>query len=178
MLKRNCENNINLVGEMQKSQLICLKMPESMFATEKEKDIYCTYWMTKIWLALQIRKRDYESRTSVNVIVDELYQVPSCQDFIRSKLSQMAKFNAKMIISCHFLGQIKIIRDELKAANSSYILLSGSDKDNFNELKAELAPYEVDDVLHLKRYHALGLLKYEQGYAKLVVRLPGPISSI
>jgi len=175
MLKHDCTNNIDLVQEMQKSQLICLKMPESMFSTEKEKDIYCTYWMTKIWLALQIRKRDYEKRTTVNIVVDELYQVPNCQDFIRSKLSQMAKFGAKMIISCHYLGQIKIIRNELKAANSSYIIISGSDKDNFSELKAELAPYEVEDVLSLKRYHALCLLKYEEGYAKIVVKLVKPL---
>lgn len=175
MLKRDCRDNINLVEEMQKPQLICLRMPDHMFATEKEKDVYTTYWMTKIWLALQIRKRDYEVRTNVNVVVDELYQVPSCQDFIRSKLSQMAKFGAKMIISCHYLGQIKIIRNELKAANSSYVILAGSDKDNFTELKAELAPYELDDVLNLKRYHALCLLKYEQGYARFVVKLPKPI---
>jgi hypothetical protein len=109
-----------------------------------------------------------------NIIVDELYQVPSCQDFIRSKLSQMAKFGAKMIISCHYLGQIKIIRNELKSANSSYMLLAGSDKDNFNELREELSPYTVDDVLSLKRYHALCLMKYEQGYARFVAKLPGP----
>lgn len=174
MLKKDCSKNINLVMEMQKPQLICLRMPESMFSTESEKDIYCTYWMTKIWLALQIRKRDFETRTTVNIIVDELYQVPSCQDFIRSKLSQMAKFSAKMIISCHYLGQIKIIRNELKAANSSYILLSGSDKDNFAELKEELDPYTVEDVMSLKRYHALCLLKYGQGYAKFTVKLPPP----
>lgn len=174
MLKKDCSNNINLVGEMQKSQLICLKMPESMFATENEKDIYCTYWMTKIWLALQIRKRDFENRVTANIIVDELYQVPSCQDFIRSKLSQMAKFSAKMIISCHYLGQIKIIRNELKAANSSYMILSGSDKDNFTELKEELDPYTVEDILSLKRYHALCLLKCSDGYGRFVCKLPPP----
>jgi hypothetical protein len=172
MLRRGYGQNINLVDEMQKPQLICLRMPETMFATEKEKDIYATYWMTKIWLALQIRKQKCETRTSTNIIVDELYQVPSCQDFIRSKLSQMAKNNARPLLSCHYLGQIKIIRNELKAANSSYIIISGADKDNFNELKQELAPYEVDDVLNLKRYHALCLLKYENGYAKFVVKLP------
>lgn len=172
MLKRDCSHNINLVDEMQKPQLICLRMPDAMFATESEKDIYCTYWMTKIWLALQIRKRDYPNRISVNVVVDELYQVPQCQDFIRSKLSQMAKFSAKMIISCHYLGQIKIIRNELKAANSSYIILAGSDKDNFAELKEELSPFEVEDVLALKRYHALCLLKISDGYARFVAKLP------
>jgi hypothetical protein len=175
MLKKGCCGNFNLVEEMQKPQLICLRMPDHMFSSEKEKDIYSSYWMTKIWLALQIRKRDHEVRTNVNIVVDELYQVPSCQDFIRSKLSQMAKFSAKMIISCHYLGQIKIIRNELKAANSSYILISGSDKDNFEELKQELAPYEVEDVIGLKRYHALCCLKYEDGYAKFVVKMPPPI---
>jgi len=84
----------------------------------------------------------------------------------------MAKFSAKMIISCHYLGQIKIIRNELKAANSSYILISGCDKDNFEELKAELAPFEIDDLLSLKRYHALCLLKCSDGYARMIVKLP------
>lgn len=177
MLKKDCSGNFDLLKEIQKPQLICLKMPESMFATEKEKDVYCTYWLTKIWLALQLRKAELppEQIKKVNIIVDELYQVPSCQDFIRSKLSQMAKFKGKMIISCHYLGQIGIIRNELKAANSSYMLLSGSDKDNFKELKDELAPYEVEDVLTLKRYHSLNLMKYEGGYARFVTRLPGPL---
>lgn len=48
MLKKDCSNNINLINEMQKSQLICIKMPEIMFSTEQEKDIYATYWLTKI----------------------------------------------------------------------------------------------------------------------------------
>jgi hypothetical protein len=174
MLKKSCANNINLVDKMQKAQLICLRMPESMFSTEKEKDVYCTYWITKIMLALIMRKYQYKALNPVNIIVDELYQVPSCQDFIRSKLSQMAKFQAKMIISCHYLGQIKIIRNELKSANSSYMLLAGADKDNFNELREELDPYTVTDVLSLKRYHALCLMRYEQGYARFVAKLPPP----
>lgn len=175
MLKKDCSNNIDLVKEIQKNQLICLRMPEIMFSTETEKDIYATYWITKIWLALQIRKWEIPDRRKVNVIVDELYQVPNAQDFIRSKLSQMAKFNCKMIISCHYLGQIGIIRDELKAANSSHMLISGCDKDNYKELKDELYPYAVEDLLNLKRYHCLNLIKYEGGYAKFITKMPKPI---
>jgi hypothetical protein len=173
MLKRDCSKNIDLVAELQKPQLICLKLPEIMFATSQETDIAATYWFTKFWLAMQIRKHQYpNSMNGVNIIVDELYQVPSCQDFIRSKLSQLRKFSARMFISCHYLGQIKIIRDELKAANSSYMLLAGCDKDNFNELKQELAPFEVEDLLSLKLWNSLCLLKCEQGYAKFVVKMP------
>lgn len=175
MLKKDCNTNINLVEEMQKSQLICIRMPEIMFSTQQEKDIYCTYWLTKIWGALQVRKWSVKNRTKVNIVFDELYQVPSCQDFLRSKLSQIAKFGAKPIISCHYLGQIQNIRNELKAANSSYMLISGCDKDNFRELKEELYPYELEDLLNLKRYCSLNLIKYEGGWAKFITKLPPPI---
>jgi len=178
MLKKDCINNINLVEEMQKSQLICIKMPEVMFSTEQEKDMYATYWLTKIWGALQKRKWDIteeEKRVKVNIVFDELYQVPNCQEFLRSKLSQIAKFTCKPIISCHYLGQISIIRNELKAANSSYLLIAGCDKDNFKELKSELYPYQEEDLLNLKRFQSLNLIKYEGGYAKFITQLPKPI---
>jgi len=168
MFEKSCDDNINLIDEMGKSQVICIRIPDSMFPTLTDKDVYCTYWITKIWLALQLRKSDIK----VNIVVDELYQVPHCQDFIRSKLSQMAKYHAKMIISAHYLEQIPIIRNELKAANSSYILISGADKDNYKELKDELQPYTVDDLLCLKRYHALCLIKIADGYARFTVKLP------
>lgn len=59
--------------------------------------------------------------TNVNLVIDELSQVPRAQtlDFI----------------SFHHLKQIHIIREELKSANTSYMLLSGCDKDNYKELK-------------------------------------------
>jgi len=47
MLKKGTKDNINLIDELQKTQLICLRMPESMFSTDEERDVYCTYWMTK-----------------------------------------------------------------------------------------------------------------------------------
>lgn len=180
MLKKDCDNNLNLIDEVQKSQLICIKIPETMFSTEQEKDIYCTYWLTKIWGALQVRKAKYsnvEDRVKVNLVIDELYQVPKCQEFLRSKLSQIAKFGCKPIISCHYLGQINIIRNELKAANSSYMLIAGCDKDNYHELKDELNMfgYELDDLLRLKRFHSLNLLKYEKGWWAGITKLPKPI---
>jgi len=179
MLKKDTKDNINLANEMQKPQLICIRMPEIMFSTEQEKDIYCTYWLTKIWGSLQVRKWNIpdseKRRVKVNIVFDELYQVPNCQGFLKTKLSQIAKFDAKPIISCHYLGQISNIRNELKAANSSYMLISGCDKDNFKELKEELSPYELEDLLHLKRYESLNLIKYENGWSKFITKLPPPI---
>lgn len=176
MLKKDCSRNFNLTEEIQKAQNIFIKMPEIMFSTETEKDIYATYWITKLWAALQQRKWiNADNLIKVNMYFDELYQTPNCQEFLKTKLSQIAKFGAKPIISCHYLGQINIIRGELKAANTSYMLIAGCDKMNFNELKEELDPYTVDDLLHLKRYHSLNLIKTCNGYARFISKLPAPI---
>ncbi len=178
MLKKDCKNNINLLEEIQKPQIISIKMPERRYKTEQEKDFLTTYWLSKLWQTLQIRDnivKDRDKRIKVNLIVDELYQVPQAQRLLTEKLSQMAKFDCKVIVSCHYLGQIPIIRNELKAANTSYMLISGCDKDNYKELKEELLPYELDDLLNLKRYNSLNLIKYEHGYAKFITKLPKPI---
>ncbi|AIY82200.1 hypothetical protein U728_3781 (plasmid) [Clostridium botulinum 202F] len=174
MLKKDCSNNINLVQEMQKNQLICLKMKETMFSTDEEKDVYCTYWINKIWGALQQRHSilKEEDRVKVNLFFDELYQVPCCQTFLKIKLNQIAKKTAKSIISCHSLEQIKYIRPELKSANTSYMLIAGCNKDNYLELKQELEPFELDDLLNLKRYYSLNLIKCNDGYAKFITKLP------
>ena len=174
MLKEDCKDNINLVKEMQKNQLICLKMAESMFSTDEERDIYCTYWINKIWGALQQRHSQIKEsdRVKVNIFLDELYQVPCCQTFLKTKLNQIAKKTCKPIISCHSLEQIKYIRPELKSANTSYMLIAGCNKDNYSELKEELDPYELEDLLNLKRYHSLNLIKTSDGYSKFITKLP------
>lgn len=178
MLKKDCKNNVNLLKEIQKPQIISIKMPERRYKTSQEKDFLTTYWISKLWQSLQIRDdliKDRNKRIKVNLILDELYQVPQAQQLLTEKLSQLAKFDCKTIISCHYLGQIPIIRNELKAANTSYMIISGSDKANYNELKDELQPYELEDVLNLKRYHSLNLIKYEEGYARFITKLPRPI---
>ncbi|WP_078428744.1 hypothetical protein [Alkalihalobacterium alkalinitrilicum] len=180
MLKKSTEGNIDLVEEMQKNQLICIKMPETMFGTDNEKDMYTTYWITKLWLALQIRKAKYkdnrEKMTKVNLFIDELYQVENTEKFLTDKLSRLPKFNIKPIISCHYLNQIKHIREELRSANASYMLISGCDKKNFKELESELYPFTEEDLLNLKRYHSMNLIKCKDGYGRFITKLPGPVS--
>ena len=179
MLKQDCANNFDLYKEIQKNQLICIKMPENMFSTHQEKDIFCTYWFSKIWLTLQLRKNemDTDKHTKVNILVDELYQVERCQSLISQKLSQMPKFTAKLIVSCHYLNQISQLREELKACNSSYMILQGSNVSNFDSLKTEFTnlDYTVEDLLNLQRYHSLNLLSYENGYWAGITKLPKPL---
>ncbi|MHB1420761.1 MAG: type IV secretory system conjugative DNA transfer family protein [Bacillota bacterium] len=178
MLKRGTEGNIDLVDEMQKSQLICIKMPETMFATDGERDIYTVYWLSKLWLALQIRAQEVPDRRKhikANLIIDELYQVDNSMKWLTEKLSRLAKFSLKPILSCHYLNQIKPIREELRSANTSFLLISGCDSKNFHELSSELYPFTEEDLLRLPRYHSLNLVKSKDGYARFITHLPRPI---
>ncbi|WP_211750081.1 hypothetical protein [Paenibacillus sp. Marseille-Q4541] len=179
MLKKDTKNNINLVDEMQKNQLITIKLPQHMFTVESEKDTLVLYFLQKLWLAAQIRSekiRDKSKRTKCNLIIDEIYQTPCSEKFVTSKLSQMAKFIVKPIISCHYINQLNYMRDELRSANTSYLLLAGCDKKNFDELKSELYPFVEEDLRNLKRYHSMNYIKNSQGYSRFITKLPGDVT--
>jgi hypothetical protein len=180
MLKKDTSRNVNLAEEMQKAQLITIKMPQSMFTTDGEKDVCTTYWMTKIWLALQVRAdkiRDKAKRTKVNLVVDELYQVENTERFLTAKLSQIAKFIMKPIVSCHYINQLRFMRDELRSANTSYMLIAGCDKQNFEELKSELYPFTAKDLSSLPRYHSMNYIKNADGYTRFITKLPGRVEN-
>jgi hypothetical protein len=180
MLKKGTKDNVDLVEEMEKNQLICIKMPEDMFSTDNERDIYTTYWITKVWLALQIRAKkipDKDKRKKVNLFIDEMYQVENTEAFLSEKLSRLAKFRLKPIVSCHYLAQLKHMRKELGGANASYLLISGCDKANFKELASELYPFEESDLLKLPEHHSMNLIKNKGGYGSFITKLPKPVNA-
>lgn len=180
MLKRECDNNINLIDEMQKGKLICIKMYDVMFATQEQKDIYVCYWITKVWGSLQKRYCDVPQDKLIQsvILIDELYQTKNCEKYLTMILSQMPKYRTKLVLSCHHLDQISTIQEELKNASCSYMFIAGSNKKNFNAMKEEFEDkgYTLEDFLHLKRYHSLNLLAYEDGLWAGVTALPKPIN--
>jgi hypothetical protein len=180
MLQKSTDGNIDLVTEIEKNQLICIKMPEDMFNTDTERDIYTTYWISKVWLALQIRASliPKDKRKTCHLIIDELYQVQNTEEFLSAKLNRLSKFRLKPIVSCHYLGQLKHMRKELSGANASYMLLSGADKENFNELKSELHPFELESLLNLPKHHSLNLIKNDTGYGRFITKLPAPVNAV
>jgi hypothetical protein len=178
MLKRDTSKNINLAKEIQKNQVICIRMKGADFPTNMEKDVMATYWLTKLLLALEIRDKEVaeDDRLKVNLFIDELYQVENCEKVLKDKLSQIAKFRCKPIVSCHYINQIKHLRSELRSANTSYMLIAGCDEDNFKELKSDLAPFTYETSLAtMPSYHSLNRIKTEDGYATFITKLPGKV---
>lgn len=87
----------------------------------------------------------------------------------------MQKKTAKIIVSGHSLHQLRYIKPELTNASTSYMLIAGCTKDNYKDLKEELDPYVLDDLLALKRYTSLNIIKTNDGYAKFITKLPNKI---
>jgi len=176
MFNKKLNDNIDLVKEIDKGKIILIKMPEIAFPLPYVKNVLVTYFMTKIWLSLLIRGNRFERPKRCHIVVDEIYQAPTCERILTSILPQSRKFGGKFVISCHYLSQIVPIKESLKASGSSFMLFQGTDKKNYEELKEELQPYELEDILNMKQFHALNLIKYEKGYAKFITHLPKPVS--
>jgi len=175
MFNKKLESNIDLVEEIEKGKIILIKMPEVKFPLPYVKNVLVTYFTTKLWLVTQIRGAMHEKPSRFHIIYDEIFQAPTCERILKDILPQSRKFGAKFVFSCHYLSQIETIKESLKSSGSSFMLFQGTDKKNYEELKEELLPYELEDLLCLKQYNSLNLIKYEGGYAKFITKLPPPI---
>ncbi|MDF2502565.1 hypothetical protein [Clostridium sp.] len=176
MFSMSCENNINFVKLMEEGKTVLIRMPEDSFSSPLVKNVLVTFFTSKVILATKLRGSLHEKPRRCNVFYDELYQAPTAEYTIRDVLSQLRKFGTKIIISAHYLNQlIPSLKDEIKASGSSYMLLQGADKRIFEELKEELNPYILEDLLNLKQHCSLNLMRYEKGYAKFITHLPGPL---
>lgn len=172
MFNKSCSNNYNFVDCMNEGKVVLIKMPEDVFFSVGVKDMLTTFFCTKIILAIKLRSKQGRPRRC-NIIVDEITQCEGAQSWIKQTLTQTRKFGGKYIFALHYMSQLKFHLDaELKGAGASFILLQGSDKGNYNEFKDELIPYQLEDLLNLKQFHAINLLKTNSGWVKFETELP------
>jgi hypothetical protein len=173
MFNMSAENNTDFVKAMEEGKTILIKMPESKFNNTMVKNVLTTFFTSKIMLATKLRGALHEKPSRCNVIYDEIYQAPTAMGVIKEILSQLRKFGTKIIISAHHLGQLTTdLKSEVKGSGASYMLLQGCDKKVFDELADEMKPFELDDLLHLKQYHSLNLIRTKEGYQKFITHLP------
>lgn len=172
MFNKSCDNNINFIDCMNEGKVVLIKIPEDVFFSIGVKDMLTTFFCTKTILGIKLRSKQGRPRRC-NIVIDEPTQCEGAQSWIKQTLTQTRKFGGKYIFALHYMSQLKFHLDaELKGAGASFILLQGSDKVNYNEFKDELSPYQLEDLLNLKQYHAINLLKTNQGWVKFETELP------
>lgn len=175
MLQKNPLDNINFEECFNEGKVIIIKMRQDKFGSEHMRNMLTLYFTTRIWEACVNRysKSNGEELKRVHLIIDEPHQVPVVTNYLKPLLPQMRKFRLKPVFATQSLLQLENILDDMKSAGFSYMLLAGSDKVNFNLLKDELDPYEVEDLLELERFHSLNLVPDEKGVLKpFISKLP------
>ncbi|MGU8365182.1 hypothetical protein ACV3NC_14455 [Clostridium perfringens] len=172
MYNKPLEDNLNLVEAMNEGKIVLIKMKEGDFPSKMAKNILITYWISKIWLASQLRGIEFEKPSRINVLVDEVFQAPTCLKTLEYILPQSRKFGCKFIFSTQYIRQLQSIFDTLEASNSSYMLMRGCLEDDFNHFKSKLEDFEFEDLIEMKKFHSLNLIYYSGGYASFITKLP------
>ena len=175
MYNKSLEDNINLVECMDQGKVVLIKMKEGDFPTKMAKNILITYWVSKIWLASQLRGMVQEKPGRVNVLIDEVFQAPTSLKSLEYILPQSRKFACKFIFSTQYIRQLDAIFDTLEASNSSYMLLRGCLEDDFNHFKSKLEEFDYEDLRDMKKFHSMNLIYYSGGYASFISKLPKPL---
>lgn len=175
MLSKDPKDNVDFVKAMEEGKIILIRMRDIDFDDDISIDILTTFFIQKIWIATKIRGTIHEHPRRCTVLIDEVFQSPTSQKLLTKQFVQSAKFGLKYVLTLHYMDQLsKEAQSALKNSNASYMLISGVDKKAFEALEEEFGVhgYCLDDLLNLKRYHSLNLIKSKDGYEAFITHLP------
>ena len=175
MLSKDPKDNVDFVDAMEQGKVVLIRMRDIDFDDDISIDILTTFFIQKIWIATKIRGTMHEHPGRCTVLIDEVFQSPTSQKLLTKQFVQSAKFGLKYVLTLHYMDQLsKEAQSALKNSNASYMLISGVDKKAFEALEEEfnVHGYCLDDLLNLKQYHSLNLIKSKDGYQSFITKLP------
>lgn len=164
-------NNIDFVKALDQNKVIIIKAREEDFTNRNIRDLIATFYLSKVWLSKQIK-----SDTRTEIFIDEINLFPVAQVILQDILTECRKYSLIPTISLRFLDQCsKKCKNAILSSGCNFLLLAGADVKCFIELKElfNKEGYTETDLLELKRYHALCLIRNEDNvYSAFVVKLP------
>lgn len=175
MLSKDQKDNVDFVDAMEQGKVVLIRMRDIDFDDDISIDILTTFFIQKIWIATKIRGTMHEHPGRCTVLIDEVFQSPTSQKLLTKQFVQSAKFGLKYVLTLHYMDQLsKEAQSALKNSNASYMLISGVDKKAFEALEEEfnIHGYCLEDLLNLKQYHSLNLIKSKDGYQSFITKLP------
>ncbi|WP_061342917.1 hypothetical protein [Clostridium botulinum] len=171
MLTADIDMDENFTKFIEEGKSIFILIPQTKFPNSIIRDILTTFFISRLWLTVQLRENNKDARLC-NVIFDEVHQVPTTARFLSNHITEFRRHRLGLIISCHFLKQLKDLLGSLKSSGASYILIAGTEKENLEYLKEEIEPFTIEEGLKLKPYTSLNIINYGNQYAKFITKLP------
>lgn len=159
-------------GELiEQGKTIIIEIPQYLFTNPTVRDIIITFYLTRLWLTVQIR-HDNKHAKICNMVIDEVGTIKTASNFIANHVTEFRRHRLSSLFACHYLNQFGNLLEALKSSGTSYILLAGTEKTSFQALKEELEPFTVEDGLHLKEWHSLNIIRHGNEYVKFISRQP------
>lgn len=165
----NKEDNISKWIEEGKS--IFIHIPQTKFPNQNTRDILTTFFISRIWLAVQLRENNKDARLC-NLILDEVHQVPTTARFLSNHITEFRRHRLGLILSCHYLKQMRELLIALKSSGASYVLIAGTEKENLETLREEILPFTIEEGMKLKPHTSINVVNYGNQYAKFITSLP------
>jgi hypothetical protein len=178
MFKKNPKNNINFAKATEEGKVVLIRMPQSKFK-DYAKNVITTFFITKTWLACELRGDLSETQRRTHIIIDEISQTKTAERFLESKLTQGRKFGFKPVLALQYLDQLdKKTIYSLKGAGCSFMLLKGAIKEDFEYFKDEIDNFEYEDLKEMSKtykYPSFNIVQYSNGIASFITELPKPV---
>lgn len=171
MLNAEIDYEQDLTRYIEEGKSIFIMIPQYLFPNVMVRDVLTTFFISRIWLTVQMRQNNADARLC-NVVFDEVHQVPTTAKFLSNHVTEFRRHRLGLIMTCHFIKQLGGLLNSLKSSGVSYVLIGGTEKENLEMLKEELQPFTVEDGLQLKQHTSLNIINYGNQYAKFIGRLP------
>ncbi|WP_294173883.1 hypothetical protein [uncultured Clostridium sp.] len=171
MLGAEINKDDNLTKWIEEGKSIFIHIPQTKFPNQNTRDILTTFFISRIWLAVQLRENNKDARLC-NVIFDEVHQVPTTARFLSNHITEFRRHRLGLILSCHYLKQMRELLIALKSSGASYVLIAGTEKENLETLREEILPFTIEEGMKLKPHTSINVANYGNQYAKFITSLP------
>jgi hypothetical protein len=87
MLMSEPNDTVNFVNYMDEGKIVLIRIPENVFKKKWVRDVLMTYFMSRIWLAIQIRATQKKPKIN-HVVTDEIHQVPTAAKLVADTITE------------------------------------------------------------------------------------------
>lgn len=171
MLAQKPKKEENFLDFIEKGISIVVSIPQHDFKSKQIRDMIASYYLSRIWLAVQSRK-DNENANICNVLMDEVYTIPASIKLIQQNVTEFRRHRLPLYTSCHHLGQFGKALDQFEAAGGNFIFLQSTIQKTFEMVKDDLVPFTYEDLRKLKPHHAIIRQRGITGYTNYIARIP------
>ncbi|MBA2878078.1 hypothetical protein HNR63_001132 [Anoxybacillus kamchatkensis] len=168
----DAEEGLDMVELMSQKKAIIIDVPKRELGAEAV-NLIINLLCTKIDLAMTLRKAQHP----FFVLLDEPHQFLRSAKIWKSAAVESRKWRVGYCWFFHSWEQIPSdLTEIIKSAGPHYTVYASSKK-TFKDLAEEIAPFTIEDGIRLKQFHAINVLRSDDGMQKpFIAKMAAPPS--